>query len=488
MRRRAWREFVSLSTLLLTGACAVGPNFRTPPPPAQNGYGPGTASPASAPADAVAGGTQRFDAGTAIEGQWWQLFGSPQLNAMVDRALAANSDLAAAEAAIKVARETWMAQRGILVPQIEAGASTSRNKGSQYLAPVPNDTTFNYGLQTAQVSVGYTLDIFGGNRRQVEVTRAQYDVQRFQTEAVRISLINNVAAAAFQEASLRDQVTAQERMIAIQTELLVILRRQLADGQAAGADVMAQESLLAQSRTALPPLQRALAQQQHLLAYLTGGTPADGPIKGVDLAALTLPHDLPLSLPSALVRQRPDVRAAEASLHAASAAVGVAIANRLPQLTISASAGGNSGGWSNLLTAANSFWSVLGGLTQPIFEGGTLLHRQHAAQAGYTQAASQYRSAVLTAFQNVADSLQALKSDADALDAAILVRRSADSSLAVAQRQFAQGQVAFPTVLAAEQTSRQAEQALIQAEAARFTDTAALFQALGGGWSAPEVK
>jgi NodT family efflux transporter outer membrane factor (OMF) lipoprotein len=466
----------------LLGACAVGPNFHTPAAPAQHGYTTEPVSPAVAPEGTVAGGTQNFVPGAAVERQWWHLFGSPQLDALIDRALKANSDLAAAQAALKVARETWLAQRGILVPQIEAGASSSRNKSSEYLAPVPNETVFTYGLQTAQVSVGYTLDLFGGNRRQVEAARAQYDAQAFQAEASRISLINNVAAAAFLEASLRGQVTAQQRMIAIQTEQLAIVRRQLADGQAAGADVMAQETLLAQTRAALPPLERALGQQQHLLAYLCGGTAADGPVAGLELASLTLPRDLPLSLPSALVRQRPDVRVAEANLHAASAAVGVSIANRLPQLTISASAGGSSGNWTSLLSAANSFWSVAGGLTQPIFAGGALLHRQRAAEAGYKQAEAQYRSAVLTAFQNVADTLQALKTDSEALDAANIAQHSAENSLAVARRQNGQGQVAFSVVLNAEQALRQADQALVQAETARFTDTAALFQALGGGW------
>lgn len=471
----------ALLSLLLLGGCTVGPDFHQPPAPRQQTYTPQPITPMEAP-EGVAGGTQQVHAGAPAQ-DWWRLFGSTQLDVLVARALAGNSDLAAARAALDQARESWRAQRGVLFPTVDAGAGSSRNKSSQYLSPVPGDNTYTYGLQTAQVTVGYTLDLFGANRRGVEQAHAQFDAQRFQTEGARISLINTVAATAFQEASLRGQIAAQERMIAIQSETLDILRRQQVQGQAAGADVLAQEALLAQTRAALPPLQRALAQSRDLLAYLTGGSAGDGAVAGVDLDTVTLPRDLPLSLPSALVRQRPDVRAAEANLHAASAGVGMAIANRLPQLTLSASAGGQSGGWANLLSVANSFWSLGGGITQPVFAGGALLHKQRAAQAAYVQADAQYRSAVLTAFQNVADSLQALKSDADALDAAMMAQTSAQASLAIARRQYQQGQAPFTTVLIAEQAARQADQGLVQAQATRFTDTAALFEALGGGWA-----
>jgi NodT family efflux transporter outer membrane factor (OMF) lipoprotein len=296
-------------------------------------------------------------------------------------------------------------------------------------------------------------------------------------------LINNVAAAAFQQASLRAQLTAQERLVAIQRETLDILKHQLAVGQAAGADVMAQEAALAQSEAALPPLRRAAAQSRDLIAYLTGRSAANALPDAIDLNAITLPADLPLSLPSELVRQRPDIRAAEAGLHVASAGVGIAIANRLPQVTLSASAGGSSPGWSSLLSASNSFWSLGAGLTQPIFAGGALLHRQRGARAAYEQADAQYRSTVLGAFQNVADTLAALRTDAEALTAAVHARDAAAAGLAVAQHSFAQGQTPFASVLTAETALRQAEATLVQAQVARLTDTAALFQALGGGWA-----
>lgn len=469
------RLTLAIGLLGLASGCTVGPDFHAPAAPRQAGYD------REALADPV-GGEQHFVA-QAPDARWWHLFGSPDLDRLIDQALAANTDLAATQAGLKQAREVWRAERGILFPSVDVGATTSRNKGSQYLAPVPNDNTFSYGLQTAQVNVGYTLDLFGANRRAIEQAHAQYDAQRFQAEAARISLINNVAAAAFQEASLRAQIAAQERMIAIQTDMLTILRRQQADGQAAGADVLAQEAQLAQTQAALPPLRRALAQSRDLIAYLTGRTAGDAGPEGIELGAIRLPHDLPLSLPAQWVRQRPDIRAAQANLQVASAGVGIAIANRLPQITIGASAGGNAPAWASLLSTANAFWTAGAGVSQPIFAGGSLLHKQRAARAAYEQADAQYRSTVLAAFQNVADTLAALRTDADALAAATAARRAAEASFVVARRQQQQGATAYASVLQAEQTLLQTEQALVQAQAARLADTAALFEAVGGGWS-----
>lgn len=478
----ALRLATALLPVAALTACAVGPNFHAPAPPTETVYTPIPVTGTAAPVSPVGGGAQILMAGIPVEPEWWRQFHSPQLDALIGQALAANSDLAAANAALRVARESWLAQRGILFPQIDVGANTSRTRSSQYLAPVPNANAFEYSLQTAQVTVGYTLDLFGGNRRQVEQARAQYDSQRFQTQAARTTLCATVAAAAFQEASLRAQVTAQQNIVAIAIHVLDVLHRQQAVGQIAGADVLAQDTALAQARAALPPLQKALAQQQDLLAYLTGRSPADGTIDGIDLATLTLPRELPLSLPAQLVHQRPDIRAAEENLHAASAAVGVAIAARLPTIAISASAGGAASAWSSLLSGPNVLWTAGAGLAQPIFAGGTLLHRQRAAQAGLDQAKALYRSAVLTAFQNVADTLQALKFDADTLAAAQEASRTARISLTVTQRQVTQGQVAFVNLLNAQQVQGQADQSLVQAQAARFADTAALYQALGGGW------
>lgn len=477
------RRFLPLLLSASLAGCAVGPNFHRPAPPVAGGYTREPVNKIAATDAAVPGSEQHFISGLAVDRQWWRQFGSPQLDTLVEAALRSNTDLAASQAAIRVAQETYRAQRGVLFPQVDASASTLRARSSQYLSPVPSQNIFQYNLQTAQVNVGYTLDLFGGNRRQIESARAQYEAQQFQGEAAELTLAANVVVAAIQEASLRDQVAAAQAAVADQEAILGIVRRQRDQGAASGADVAAQESAVAQARAALPPLNKALAQQQDLIAYLTGRTPAEAPVARIELASLHLPDELPLSLPSALVNQRPDIRAAEANLHAASAAIGVAIANRLPQLTLSAAAGGQSSLWSTILSVANHFWSIGAGITQPIFQGGTLYHKQKAAEAGYKQADAQYRSTVLGAFQNVADVLHALESDRHALAASQTALDAARRSLDIARRQYSDGAIAYPALLSAQVAVRQSEGALIQAETGRMQDTVALYQALGGGWN-----
>lgn len=481
------RKAAGVVALMSLGACAVGPNFHTPPAPADTAYTSKPIVGTAAPSAPIAGGGQVFSAQTTLAPDWWRQFRSPALDTLVAEALARNSDLAAAKAALKAARETWLASRSVLLPTVDAGTNTSRTKSSQYLAPVPNQTVYEYSLQTAQVNVGYTLDLFGGNRRLVEQARAQYLAQSYETAAARLTLISNVVAAAITEGSLKAQIAAQQRIIGIERQQLEITRRQQRLGAIAGVAVLTQAAALAGAQAALPPLQKQLAQSQDALAYLTGHSPAEGAPVEVDLAGVTLPHDLPLTLPAQLVGQRPDVRVAEANLHAASAAVGVAIAARLPAITLGASVGGQAANWSSLLSAANGFWTVGAGLAQPIFAGGSLRHKQRAAEAGLDQARDLYRSAVLTAFQNVADTLHALQIDADGLAAAEAARQSAEASLTIARRQTADGAASFLNVLAGEQALRQAEQGAITAEAQRLVDTAALYQALGGGWQAGDA-
>jgi NodT family efflux transporter outer membrane factor (OMF) lipoprotein len=473
---------LALLACLGGAGCAVGPNFHRPPPPAGGGYLAQPFDKVTATTKGPAGGDQSLIAGAEVAGDWWKLYHSPGLDAVMDKALKNNSDLAAARAALKVAHQTYLAQRAVFLPTLDLAANTSQNKSSEYLSPVTNSSALYYGLQTAQLNVGYTLDVFGGLRRQTEVVKAQEDQQRFQTEAAWLTLTSNVVAAVVQEASLRAQVKAQQEIIDEAEKVLVIMRRQLTAGQIAPTDLLAQETLLAQAQAALPPLQRQLDQERDLLAYLTGQTPAEYAETAIDLDALVLPSDLPVSVPSRLVEQRPDIRQAEANLHQASAGVGVAIAARLPQITLNGSYGGASANWGQLLTSGNTAWTYGAGLAQPIFEGGALYHKQKAAEAALVQAREQYRSAVLAAFQNVADSLKALKTDAQALDAATLAEAAAKHTLEITERQFAAGQDAPIDVLNAEQAERQAIEAKVQAQAARFSDTAALFVALGGGW------
>jgi NodT family efflux transporter outer membrane factor (OMF) lipoprotein len=326
------------------------------------------------------------------------------------------------------------------------------------------------------------LDVFGAIRRQTETTLAQAEAQRFQTEATYLTLTTNLVAAVVQDASLKDQIAATQAIIEADTRSLDILRRQFALGAVARADVATQETATAQAELTLPALQKQLAQQRDLIAALTGDFPGDSIDYGLTLASLNLPPDIPVSLPSRIVSGRPDIAQASANLHAASAQVGVAIANRLPEFSLSAQAGGLSTDINQLFAHGNLFYQVIGSATQPIFHGGALLHRQRGAQAALDQAKAQYRSTVIDAFQNVADSLQALRADAAGLADAARAEKAAADSLDIARRQQALGQVNTLSVLVLQQAYQQAALARIQAQAARLSDSAALFQSLGGGW------
>ncbi|HEY2661765.1 MAG TPA: efflux transporter outer membrane subunit [Caulobacteraceae bacterium] len=465
----------------LMAGCTVGPDFHLPAPPTAHGY---TLEPPGNTASALAAGgqAQRFSTDLDVPGRWWELFGSPQIDQLVERALTANPDLQSAQAALRVARENLYAQRGALYPQAEANFNASRQKNPAVLASPLSSNAQYFGLNTGQVSVSYAPDLFGGVQRQIESTSAQADNQRFQLEATYLTLTANVVLAALQDASLRGQVRATEQAIGVDEEILTRLKDQRRLGEAAEGDVSAQENALAQARLLLPPLRKQLDQQRDLLAQLTGGAPAETSDDGIELGGVRLPTKLPLSLPSKLVQQRPDIRAAQANLQAASALIGVAQANRLPTITLTGVLGGSSTNLGSLLTQQNSLWSLTGAVTQPIFQGGALRHKQRAAEAAYDQAAADYRSTVLGAFQNVADTLHALDQDAQALKAAAEAQAAADKSLGLARQEFQLGEVNVIAVLNASQANQTAVAALAQAQGARYADTVALFQALGGGW------
>jgi NodT family efflux transporter outer membrane factor (OMF) lipoprotein len=474
-------SLVLAATLLLTG-CAVGPDFVTPAPPDRTGYTPEALGSRTAGAKAAGGESQRFVRELDLPGQWWTLFHSRALNSLVETALAASPDIAAAQAALRAAKENLHAQQGLLLPALDANAGAIRQ---QPAIAVPSDAgteapTFN--LFTGQLNVSYSPDVFGGTRRSIEALAALADQQRFQLEATYLTLTSNLAGAAVQEASLRSQIAATQRIIKIEADVLELLRRQRALGQVAEADVAAQEAALAQAQQTLPLLQKQLAQQRDLLAALSGGFPSDRLTQRFELAALQLPRDLPVSLPSQLVAQRPDIRAAGANLQAASAQIGVAIANRLPNITLTATTGSTALAVDQLFTSGTGFWSAAGVVTQPIFHGGTLLHRELAAKATFDQAAAQYRGTVITAFQNVADALRAIQSDAVALQRAVAFERAAARSLDIARQRLTLGDINYIGLLTAQQTYQQALINLAQARASRYADTVALFQALGGGW------
>lgn len=474
---------VILSTgLLLMAGCAVGPNFKRPPAPDVPTYTPTPLSTTSSTPNVPAGDEQRFVAGQDIPGQWWTLFHSQALSDLVERSLKANPDLKAAQAALTVARENALAQRGAYYPSVSVGLSALRAKSSSNVSPVTNTSALNYSFYTPEVSVSFVPDVFGLNRRTVESLEAQEQQARFAMAATHITLSSNVVGAAIQEASLRAQIDATNQSITISTNMLQTLRNQLAAGYVDRLDVAAQEAQLAQVNATLPPLLKMLAQQRDLLAALSGGFPNQDLAEKFDLSSLQLPQDLPLTLPSQLVEQRPDVRQAEENLHAASAQIGIAIANRLPNFALTADTGSMAVVLGHLFTPGTGFWDVGASVAQPVFEGGTLVHRERAARAAYTEAAEQYRSTVLTAFQNVADTLHALRQDADALKAAAAAVDAAKITLDLTTRQLQAGYVNYLALLSAEQSYQQALLSFAQAQANRYADTAALFQALGGGW------
>jgi len=474
--------------LLVAGlaGCAVGPDFQRPAAPATTRY---TAEPLAAHtvATPVAGGVaQRFIQGQDLPEQWWTLFGSDALNQLVSAALQTNPDLQAAEAALRAARENVAAARGAYWPSIDARFTPTRQRNAEPLASPAASGENLYSLHTAQVNVAYTPDVFGGTHRQVEAATAQTEVAQFQRRAAWLTLTSNVVAAAIQEASLRAQLQATREQIAAAARLLDIVKQQQRAGQFGAADVAAQETALAQMEAALPPLEKQLAQQRNLLAVLAGRLPSEAIAQQFDFDSLKLPEDLPLSLPARLAEQRPDIRAAEAQLHAASAQIGITRAARLPNVALTASLGSAALDTATLFKSGTGFWSIGADLVQPIFHGGSLMHQERAAEAAYDQAAAQYRSTVLTAFQNVADTLHAIDADARLLRAATAAERAANHSLEIARRQRELGVIGIPAVLQAEQAQQQAVIALVQARAARYADTVALLQALGGGWWSTE--
>jgi NodT family efflux transporter outer membrane factor (OMF) lipoprotein len=472
-----------VTAAFLGSACSVGPDYHRPSIAVGDKLTARPLPESTAGVDVPGGAPQHWANGQDIPAQWWQAFHSEPLDALIKEAFKANPSVTAAQAALRQANDLVWAQRGYFLPTLQAGFAPSRQKNPVgTLAPTLSSGMPIYNLYTAQLSVGYTLDIFGGNRRQVESLIAQADMQRYMLEATYLTLSTNVVTAAVQEAALQAQIAATERMIAIEGEQMQIMRKEVELGAIAVSDATAQEVLLSQTIALLPPLRKQLALQRDALSALLGRLPSQESETVFDLDKIALPAELPVSLPSRIVEQRPDVRAAEEQLHAASAQVGVAIADMLPQLTFSGSIGGTATSVSKMFSAGNKFWSIGANLSQTLFAGGTLYFHERAAVDALDVAGAQYRSAVITAFQNVADTLQTLVFDADALKADVDAERAAERSLAYARKAQELGSVSYLAMLNAEQAYQQAVVNRVQAQANRYADTAALFQALGGGW------
>ncbi|BAM91196.1 outer membrane efflux protein [Bradyrhizobium oligotrophicum S58] len=479
-RRAAAAPLGLIGGSMLLASCAMGPDFMSPDAPAVTGYVTGNRLGPTADASTPGGAVQSFASGHDLPGTWWALFHSRQINAFVEEAIRNHPDIEAAQFALRAARENALSQQGSLFPQVSANGSAERTQASTTQNGQWPGQTSLYTLYGSSVSVSYALDLWGGTRRQVEALQAQADYQAFKMEATYLALTANVVTAAITDASLRDQIAATEEIIKAETDQLGRIQRQFDVGAISKSDVLSQEATLAQAKATLAPLQKQLAQQRNqLMAYL-GRLPSQDRGEHVTLAELKLPRKLPVSLPSSLVRQRPDIRQAEATLHQATATVGVGIANLLPQVTLSGSYGAS--GPERLFSPTTLVWDAASSVSQKLIDGGALYHTKEANVASFEQDLSLYKSAVITAFQNVSDSLRAIQYDAEALKAQAAAEKATADSLTMAIEQFKSGAVPYANVITAQQSYLNARVSRIKSQATRFTDTAALFQALGGGW------
>jgi len=475
------RSLARIAAAALLVGCTVGPDFHTPPAPDALAYTRGEAPSVTAAASGPGGAAQTFETAGHAPRAWWTQFGSPALDALVDDALRASPTLDEARARLVEARENYNAQAGAtLFPSVGANLSGTREKidlAAFGITAVPTPGPFS--LYNASVSVSYLLDLFGANRRALEAMLAQVDYRAYEFDAAQLTLAGNVVAAAIRRASLQRQIELTQQLADAQARQLSIIEARYEAGGVAQLDVRAQKTLLAQTRATLPPLAAQLAQTGHQLAILLGAAPANARLNDVTLDALHLPQTIALTLPATLARERPDIRAAEALLHEASANVGVATANLYPQLSISASIGSERTQLNDLLDGLN-VWNAGLGLTQPIFHGGELRAKRRAAQAAYDAALADYRLTVLQALQQVADALQAVQNDALTLQARDVAAREADASAGIARERYAAGGVSEFDLIDAQRQALQTALDRTRIQADRLADTAALYQALGG--------
>jgi NodT family efflux transporter outer membrane factor (OMF) lipoprotein len=486
-----------IANIVLAGlsSCTFGPDFQRPPAPDAKHYSPQKVFDKTASAPGLLGDQQVFNTNATIPFDWWTLFQSEQINSLIERALKNNPDIESAQASLREAQEYANAQRGILFPSLSLSYMPSRNKiagnlsssapgpqanGDVIQQPSPQPTYYNFHV--TQLNVGFVPDVFGLSRRQIESADALVAIQKFQLEAAHITLASNVFAVAVQQAMLRTQIDTATKMLDINQQQITILNSQFKHGLVSLADVAAQENLLASAQQALIPLELQLQKNRNLLAALLGNLPDQEVSEVIDLAALHLPLELPMTLPSTLVEQRPDVRAAEEQLHYASAQAGVAIANRLPLFNITAAIGGMADTPAWMFKSGGSFFNLSADISQVIFDGGALRAKSRAAQAALIRAGAQYRGTVITAVQNVADTLFTLQSDAENVKASAGSARASENIFKINQKQYEHGAINYQTLLASQQAYESSLLNLTQAQAARLIDTAGLYQALGGGW------
>jgi NodT family efflux transporter outer membrane factor (OMF) lipoprotein len=463
---------LGLAVLQLTG-CTVGPDYQKP-------LAPAVVSLTREPLE-----TLRTTLPDEISSEWWKAYGSPRINLLVAQALHHNPSLEAGLANLQVAQEMVNAQRGYFFPQVQAGYAATRQNSGTVLSPALSSGSTLFNLHTAQLNVGFVPDLFGGNRRQVESLQASESSQQYQLEAFKITLVSNVVTAAIAESFLSQQIDLTQQAMQVAGEQLQQLKGLSAAGYASGMDVAQQQVAYAQTLALLPPLQKQIEQTRNLLAVLCGQLPSQR-LPGGALDEIHAPAALPTVVASSLVERRPDVQAAQEQLHASNAQIGVATANMLPQLSLSASLLYNNNSLAGLLSNASKSWGLLGGLTQPLFDGGVLSARKRGAIAAAEVARAQYQSVVLVAFQNVADTLYALDSDSRSFNATRDVELANQQLWGHTQRQFEQGYSSRLILLAAQQSLLQSQLSRLTSQAVYLSDTVALYQSLGGGWHAPD--
>lgn len=475
MVARVTRASVLISVVL--AGCTVGPNFTPPPAPSDNAYNATAAAPPVIKGEPA----QRIAVGERIASDWWALYKSPALDALVKQAIERNRDLAVAHANLGAAQDVAAAARGGLFPQLDLGASAERQRLSfaAFGLKMPA-ATFN--VFSVGPTVSYSLDPFGRNRRLVEEREAQTDVAQYQVTAAYLSVTGNAITDAIEIAALNAQIAAANDVIADDSNLLALVQRSVTAGSATELDVESARSQLAADRTLVPPLEQRLSITRHVLTVLVAETPGTWTSPDFNLESLTLPVDVPVSLPSALVHQRPDILAAEAELHAASAEIGVATAQLYPDITLTASVEQIASVPHLLLTAGSNVWNFGAGVTAPLFHGGALLAQKHAAEQNFESARASYQQVVLQSFAQVTDALDALSHDTQLLGEQRAALASSRRSLDLTRRAYEAGEVALLQVLDASRLYQRARLGYAQVEAQRYLDTAELFLAMGGGW------
>jgi NodT family efflux transporter outer membrane factor (OMF) lipoprotein len=473
--------------MAILGGCAVGPNFVRPAPPDTDRY---TREPQPKATVAADGRAQHFTPGASITADWWRFFKSTQLDAIVQKAIANNPTLQASKASLRQSQDNMRAGYGMFFPQIQAGLDVSRQQTAPLLQGSETPGTI-FNLVTLSGTISYALDVFGGARRTVESLRAQVDYQRYETEAAYIMLTANVVNTSIARAAYAAQIRATEQLIELENQQLHLTEVQVRTGIAPYANVLSIRGLIAANQALLAPLKQKISQADHLLATLEGVMPSQIILPDTDLTGLSLPVDLPLSLPSDLVNQRPDILSAEAQMHVASANIGVATAAMFPSFSLNGTYGAAGSSFGNLSSANSRFWSIGPSVTTPVFQGTSLWFVRRAAIDAYHLSQANYRQAVLGAFEQVADSLKALEHDAEALQAQVEAQRATGEAVNLLQVNYRTGMAAYLDVLTADVQFHEATIAYLQAVAQRLQDTVVLFVALGGGWwneKSPKTK